>query len=148
MQHDALAAKPSCIVAFLWGDRIYSSALASPVMPPRTSHIVKFLAAAAKKTMQRLCAFLRLTDPADSCQLSDTLVPPILSYVCEVWALDLDVGHACEALHRRSLQLFGFRKPLAEFGQLPLQTHFCSNFSIIRIVLPICLPQALSVLLN
>lgn len=95
---------------------------------------VGFLVAAAKKAMhamQRRCAFLRLTDPAAKCQLFDTLVLPILSYACEVWATDPDVGQACETLHRQFLrQLLGVRKtvtneiPLAECGRFPLQIHF------------------------
>ena len=95
---------------------------------------VGFLVAAAKKAMhamQRRCAFLRLTDPAVKCQLFDTLVLPVLSYACEVWATDPDLGQACETLHRQFLrQLLGVRKsvtneiPLAEFGRFPLQIHF------------------------
>ena len=95
---------------------------------------VGFLVAAARKAMhamQRRCAFLGLTDPAAKCQLFDTLVLPILSYACEVWATDPDLGQACETLHRQFLrQLLGVRKSvtneiiLAEFGRFPLQVHF------------------------
>lgn len=95
---------------------------------------VSFLVAAAKKAMhamQRRCAFLGLSDPANKCKLFDTLVLPILSYACEVWATDPALSYACEVLHRQFLrQLLGVRKSvmneiiLAEFGRFPLQIHF------------------------
>ncbi len=55
----------------------------------------------------------------------------ILSYSCEVWAVNPKVGAKAELVHRQFLkQLLGVRKSttthivLAEFGRFPLQIHF------------------------
>ena len=48
-----------------------------------------FLVAAARKARfarRQRCASLGTRDPAFLCKLVDTLVLPILSYVCKVWA--------------------------------------------------------------
>ena len=75
--------------------------------------------------MRRQCLLLGLSDPAKQCKLSDTLVLPILSYVCEVWGVSSSVGEAAEVLHRGFLKhLLGARiyttnrTVLAEFGRL------------------------------
>ena len=93
-----------------------------------------FLVAAARKAMfamRRRCALLGIRDPAMQCKLFDTLVLPILSYACEVWAVNTNVGEAAEVLHRSFLKhLLGVRIctaneiALAEFGRFPLQVHF------------------------
>ena len=64
-------------------------------------------------------------------QILDTLVLPILSYACEVWAVNPNVGEAAKVLHRSFLKhLLGVRTctaneiVLAEFGRFPLQVHF------------------------
>ena len=64
-------------------------------------------------------------------QAIDILVLPILSYACEVWAVNPNVGEAAEVLHRSFLKhLLGGRActaneiVLAEFGKFPLQVHF------------------------
>ena len=65
------------------------------------------------------------------CQLFDALVLPILSYACEVWAVDEKVGDVAERLHRQFLKhLMGVRDSvantivLAELGRFPLQLHW------------------------
>ena len=93
-----------------------------------------FLVAAARKAMfaiRRQCALLGIMDPAMQCKLFDTLVLPILSYACEVWAVNPHVGAAAEVLHRSFLKhLLGVRTctaneiVLADFGRFPLQVHF------------------------
>ena len=93
-----------------------------------------FLVAAARKAMfamRRRCALLGIRDPAMQCKLFDTLVLPILSYACEVWAVNPNVGEAAKVLHRNFLKhLLGVRTctaneiVLAEFGRFPLQVHF------------------------
>ena len=93
-----------------------------------------FVVAAARKAMfamRRRCALLGIRDPAMQCKLFDTLVLPILSYACEVWAVNTNVGEAAEVLHRSFLKhLLGVRIctaneiALAEFGRFPLQVHF------------------------
>ena len=95
---------------------------------------VEYLVAAAKKAvhaMRRRCISLHLSDPATICKLFDILVLPILSYSCEVWAVNPKVGAKAELVHRQFLkQLLGVRKStttqieLAEFGRFPLQIHF------------------------
>ena len=95
---------------------------------------VEYLVAAAKKAvhaMRRRCISLHLSDPATRCKLFDILVLPILSYSCEVWAVNPKVGAKAELVHRQFLkQLLGIRKStttqivLAEFGRFPLQIHF------------------------
>jgi len=95
---------------------------------------VEYLVAAGKKAvhaMRRRCIFLYLSDPATICKLFDILVLPILSYSCEVWAVNPKVGAKAELVHRQFLkQLLGVRKSttnqivLAEFGRFPLQIHF------------------------
>ena len=64
------------------------------------------------------------------CQLFDTLVLPVLSYACEVWAVNPNVGEAAEVLHRSFFKhLLGVRIcatneiALAEFGRFPLQAQ-------------------------
>jgi hypothetical protein len=54
--------------------------------------------------MRCQCAFLRLSDPALQCQLSDTPLLPNLRYAGEVWAVDPKLGEAAEVLHRQFLQ--------------------------------------------
>ena len=98
------------------------------------SHGVDYLVAAARKAvhaMRRRCIYLHLSDPATICKLFDILVLPILSYSCEVWAVDPKLAEKVELLHRQFLkQLLGVRKSttnqivLAEFGRFPLQIHF------------------------
>ena len=93
-----------------------------------------FLVAAARKAMfamRRRCALFGIRDPAMQCKLFDTLVLPILSYACEIWAVNPNVGEAAEVLHRSFLKhLLGVRTctaneiVLAEFGRFPLQVHF------------------------
>ena len=91
-----------------------------------------FLVAAAKKAMfamRRQCALLGIRDPAMQCKLFDILVSPILSYACEVWAVNPSVDEAAEVLHRSFLKhLLGVRmstaSETAEFGRFPLQIHF------------------------
>jgi len=95
---------------------------------------VKYLVAAGKKAvhaMRRRCISLHLSDPATICKLFDILVLPILSYSCEVWAVNPKVGAKAELLHRQFLkQLLGVRKSttnqivLAEFERFPLPIHF------------------------
>ena len=95
---------------------------------------VEYLVAAAKKAvfaMRRRCISLHLSDPASICKLFDNLVSPILSYSCEVWAVNPKVGAKAELVHRQFLKQFlGVRKSttnhivLAEFGRFPLQFHF------------------------
>ena len=81
--------------------------------------------------MRRRCALLGIRDPAMQCKLFDTLALPILSYACEVWAVNPNVGEAAEVLHRSFLKhLLGVRTctaneiVLAEFVRFPLQVHF------------------------
>ncbi len=102
------------------------------------AHGVEYLVAAAKKAvhaMRRRCISLHLSDPATICKLFDILVLlftfKILSYSCEVWAVNPKVGAKAELVHRQFLkQLLGVRKSttthivLAEFGRFPLQIHF------------------------
>jgi len=70
--------------------------------------------AAGKKAvhaMRRRCISLHLSDPATICKLFDILVLPILSYTCEVWAVNPKVGAKAELVHRQFLkQLLGVRK--------------------------------------
>ena len=92
------------------------------------------LVSAARKAvhaMRRRCAQLHITDPALLCKLFNSLVLPILSYACEVWAVDQKASLAAEKLHGQFLkQLLHVRKStaseivLAEFGRYPLQIHF------------------------
>ncbi len=102
------------------------------------AHGVEYLVAAAKKAvhaMRRRCISLHLSDPATICKLFDILVLPILSYSCEVWAVNPKVGAKAEMVHRQFLkQLLGVRKSttthivLAEFGRFPLQIHFWQQY--------------------
>jgi len=95
---------------------------------------VEYLVAAGKKAvhaMRRRCISLHLSEPATICKLFDILVLPILSYSCEVCAVNPKVGAKAELVHRQFLkQLLGVRKSttnqivLAEFGRFPLQIHF------------------------
>ena len=62
------------------------------------------LVSAAKKAvhaMRRRCAQLHISDPDLQCKLFNSLVLPILSYACEVWAVD---QKAAEKLHRQFLK--------------------------------------------
>ena len=54
--------------------------------------------------MNRRCAFLHISDPIQRCKLFDSSVLPILSYACEVWAVDKEVGESAEQLHRQFLK--------------------------------------------
>ena len=59
------------------------------------AHGLEYLVAAAKKAvhaMRRRCIYLHLSDPATICKLFDIVVLPILSYSCEVWAVNPKVG--------------------------------------------------------
>ena len=94
----------------------------------------EFLVAAAKKAMhamRRRCIFLGLSDPRSICKLFDMLVLPILSYACEVWAVDPKAVESAEKLHRHFLKrLLGIRNStssmivLAELGRYPVKLHF------------------------
>ena len=98
------------------------------------SHGVSKLVSAATKAMHamnRRCAFLHISDPKQRCKLFDSLVLPILSYACEVWAVAKEVGESAEQLHRQFLQhVLGVRGNtatlivLAEFGGYPLHFHW------------------------
>ncbi len=60
------------------------------------------------------CNGLLLPDPATICKLFDKLVFPILSYSCEVWAVNLKVGAKAEPVLRQLLkQLLGVSKSTA-----------------------------------
>ena len=98
------------------------------------AHGVSKLVSAANKAMHamnRRCAFLHISDPKQRCNLFDSLVLPILSYACEVWAVDEEVGKPAEQLHRHFLKhVLGVRGNtanlivLAEFGRYPLRFHW------------------------
>ena len=98
------------------------------------SHGVSKLVSAANKAMHamnRRCAFLHISDPKQRCKLFDSLVLPILSHACEVWAVDKEVGESAEQLHRQFLKhVLGVRGNtatlivLAEFGGYPLHFHW------------------------
>ena len=81
--------------------------------------------------MNRRCAFLHISGPKQRCKLFDSLVLPILSYACEVWAVDKEMGESAEQLHRQFLKhALGVRGNtatlivLAEFGGYPLHFHW------------------------
>ncbi len=78
------------------------------------AHGVGYLVAAVKKAvraMRRCCISLHLSDPATICKLFDILVLAILSYSCEVWAVNPKVGAKTEVVHRQfRKQLLGVRK--------------------------------------
>ena len=60
--------------------------------------------------MNGRCAFLHNSDPKQRCKLCNSLVRPILSYACEVWAIEKEVGQSAEQLHRQFLKhLLGVR---------------------------------------
>ena len=66
---------------------------------------VEYLVDAGKKAvhaMRRRCISLHLSDPATICKLFDIVVLPILSYSCEVWAINPKVGAKAELVHRQS----------------------------------------------
>ena len=98
------------------------------------SHGVSKLVSAANKAMHAMngrCAFLHVSDPKQRCQLFDSLVLPILSIACEVWAVDKQVGESAEQLHRQFLEhVLGVRGStatpivLAEFGCYPLHLYW------------------------
>ena len=81
---------------------------------PNMAYGVEYLMAAAKKAvhaMRRRCISLFLSDPATICKLFHILSLPILSYFCEVWAVNPTVGAKAEMAHRQFLkQLLGSRK--------------------------------------
>ena len=81
--------------------------------------------------MQLQRALLGIRDPAMQCKLFDTLALPILSYACQVWAVNPNVGEAAEVLHRSLRKhLLGVKTcsanetVLAEFGRFLLQVHY------------------------
>ena len=90
------------------------------------SHGVSKLVSAANKAMHamnRRCAFLQISDPKQRCKLFDSLVLPILSYACEVWAVDKEVGESAEQLHRQFLKhmhVLGVRGNTAQCMQTSL----------------------------
>ena len=98
------------------------------------SHGVSKLVSAANKAMRAMncrCAFSHISDPKQRCKLFDSLVLHILSYTCEVWAVDEEVGESAEQLHRQFLKhVLGVRGStatlivLAEFGGYPLHFHW------------------------
>ena len=60
------------------------------------------------------CTGLLLFHPATICKLFDKLVLPILSYSCEVWAVNLKIVAKAEPVLRQFLkQLLGVRKSTA-----------------------------------
>ena len=71
----------------------------------KLAHGVKLVSAANKAiyAMNHRCVFLHISDPKQRCKLFDSLVLPILSYACEVWAVDKVVGESAEQLHRQFL---------------------------------------------
>ena len=46
------------------------------------------------------------------CKLFDSLVLPILSYACEVWAVDKEVGESAEQLHRQFFEACAYHLAL------------------------------------
>ena len=93
-----------------------------------------FLVAAARKAMfamRRRCALLGIRDPAMQCKLFDTLILLILSYACEVWAVNPNVGEAAEVLHRNFLKhLLGARTCTAKklYLQSLVDSHYRFTF--------------------
>ena len=98
----------------------------------KLAHGVSKLVSAANKAMHamiRRCAFLHISDPKQRCKLFDSLVLPLLSYACEVWAVDKQVRESAEQLHRQFLKhVLGVRGStatpivLAEFSRYPLRS--------------------------
>jgi hypothetical protein len=84
----------------------------------------------ALHALHRRCAQLNITTPATLCSLFDSLVSPVLSYACEVWAFAPGTAKsaaAAEALHRTFLRRIAGMHPTtlnaatyAEFGRPPL----------------------------
>ena len=84
----------------------------------------------ALHALHRRCAELRITTPATLCHLFDSLVSPVLSYACEVWAFAPGTAKpaaAAEVLHRTFLRrIAGMHHTTlnaatyAEFGRTPL----------------------------
>lgn len=78
----------------------------------------RLLVSAAKKAvhaMRQRCAYLHIKDPALQRKLFNSLVLPILSYVCDVWAVDPKNGAKAELLHRqflRQLYMSGRAQPI------------------------------------
>ena len=100
----------------------------------KLAHGVSKLVSAAKKAMHamnRRCAFLHISGPKQRCKLFDSLVLPIHSYACKVWAVDKEVGESAGQLYRHFLKhVLGVRGStatpivLAEFGRYPLRFHW------------------------
>ena len=95
------------------------------------------LLAAARKALfglKRRCKELHITDPRLQCSLFDTLVRPILSYGCEIWAVEADHKelNQLEGLHIDFLRsILGLPKHgtpydviRSEFGRYPLRTFW------------------------
>ena len=82
----------------------------------------------ACNALRRRCAEMHIQDPLQMCKMFDALVKPILSYGCEIWALNPKAGEKAEMLHKNFLRSI-LRVPkhtsgvlvLAEFGRYPLQ---------------------------
>ena len=102
-----------------------------------TSHVP----AAARKApfgLKLSCMELHITDTRLQCSLLDTLVRPILSYGCKVWAVETDHKDLkqLEGLHIELLRsISGLSKHgiphysvCAEFGCYPLRTFWWKHF--------------------
>jgi hypothetical protein len=93
------------------------------------------LAEAGRKALfalQQRCQVLQLTDAAIQCKLFDALVKPILSYACEIWAVDFGKqNNSLERIQLHFLRSFLHVRSstascaiLGEFGRYPLQLHW------------------------
>ena len=70
-------------------------------------------------------------DPAMQCKLFDTLVLPILSYACEVWAVNPNAGEAAEVLHRNFLSICWVSEhaqPMKLYLQSLVDSHYRFTF--------------------
>ncbi len=115
---------------------------------------IEYLVAAAKTAvhaMQRRRILLHLSDPATICKLFNILVLPVLSYSCEVWAVNPKVRAKAELVRRQFLkQLLGVRKSstnqivLAEFGRFPLQIHFWQKIYVTTTEFVLCQTASLT----
>lgn len=101
------------------------------------SRCVERLAASGQKALHALyarCHELHLEIPSLMCALFDSLVRPILSYACEVWAClpgTAALREQCEVVHRRFLKrCMGVAQATpndvvyGEFGRPPLQVFW------------------------